>query len=93
MKIAGFDWDSGNWPKCGKHGVSREEIEQVWLGEPAIMADPNPDEPRVRAIGETDAGRYIFLVHIAGDQRPDQAPPISAHYIHQKEVDHYESQI
>jgi len=28
MKIAGFDWDDGNWPKCGKHGVSRTEIEQ-----------------------------------------------------------------
>ncbi|TBN45900.1 BrnT family toxin, partial [Paracoccus sediminis] len=25
MKIAGFDWDDGNWPKCGKHGVSRAE--------------------------------------------------------------------
>ena len=23
MKIAGFDWDAGNWPKCGMHGVSR----------------------------------------------------------------------
>ena len=32
MKIIGFDWDDGNWPKCGKHGVSREEIEQVQLG-------------------------------------------------------------
>jgi len=31
MEIAGFDWDSGNWPKCGKHGVSREEIERLFL--------------------------------------------------------------
>jgi uncharacterized DUF497 family protein len=62
MKISGFDWDSGNWPKCGKHGVSREEIEQVLLGEPAVMPDPCPDEPRMRAIGKTLAGRYVFLV-------------------------------
>ena len=62
MKIAGFDWDSGNWPKCGKHGLSRVEIEQVLLGKPAVMADPHPDEPRMRAIGRTDAGRYVFLI-------------------------------
>ncbi len=62
MKITGFDWDSGNWPKCGKHGVSREEIEQVLSGEPRVMADPTPDEARMRAIGKTQAGRYLFLV-------------------------------
>lgn len=66
MKIAGFDWDDGNWPKCGKHDVSRAEIEQVLLGEPAVMADPHPGEPRMRAI--------------------------SAGYMHQKEIDHYEQQ-
>jgi uncharacterized protein len=32
MHLDGFDWDSGNWLKCGKHGVAREEIEQVLLG-------------------------------------------------------------
>ena len=37
LKITGFDWDDGNWPKCGKHRVSREEIEQVLLGTPAVM--------------------------------------------------------
>lgn len=94
MKIAGFDWDSGNWPKCGKHGVSREEIEQVLLGEPAVMTDPSPDEPRMRAIGKTETGRYVFLVFMhrkIGDQT--KLRPISARYMHQKEVDHYESQI
>jgi uncharacterized DUF497 family protein len=94
MKIAGFDWDSGNWPKCGKHGVSREEIEQVLLGKPAVMADPHPDEPRMRAIGKTEAGRYVFLVFVlreVSDQT--RLRPISARYMHQKEVEHYERQI
>lgn len=93
MMIAGFDWDGGNWPKCGKHGVSQEEIEQVLLGAPAIMADPNPDEPRLRAIGKTAAGRYVFLVFISrviGSQT--KIRPISARYMHHKEVDHYENQ-
>ena len=30
MKFTGFEWDDGNWPKCGKHGVTREEIEQFF---------------------------------------------------------------
>ena len=91
MKIAGFDWDEGNWPKCGKHGVSREEIEQVLLGSPAVMADPHPDEPRLRAIGKTKAGRYVFLVFMLRQvEKNTMLRPISARYMHQKEIDHYE---
>jgi uncharacterized DUF497 family protein len=91
MKIGGFDWDSGNWPKCGKHGVSQEEIEQVLLGAPAVMADPHPEEPRMRAIGKTAAGRYVFLVVMYRDiDGQTKLRPISARYMHQREVDHYE---
>lgn len=94
MKVAGFDWDDGNWPKCGKHGVSREEIEQVLLGAPAVMADPHPEEPRMRAIGQTDAGRHVFLVFMLREiDGLSLFRPISARYMHQKEVDHYERQI
>ncbi len=93
MNIAGFDWDSGNWPKYGKHGVSREEIEDMLLNEPAVMADPHPGEARMRAIGKTAAGRYVFAVfmlrEIDGETR---LRPISARYMHKMEVDHYEGQ-
>lgn len=93
MKIVGFDWDDGNWPKCGKHGVSREEIEQVLLGEPAVMADPFPDEPRMRAIGKTQAGRYVFLAFMLRTiDGQAKLRPISARYMHPKEVAHYEGQ-
>ena len=91
MRITGFDWDGGNWPKCGKPGVSREEIEQVLLGEPAVMADPYPGEPRMRAIGKTSAGRYVFLAFMLRDVAGQtKLRPISARYMHQKEIDHYE---
>lgn len=93
MNVAGFDWDDGNWPKCGKHGVSREDIEYVLLGKPAVMADPHPEEPRMRAIGKTAAGRYVFLVFMLreiGGQT--MLRPISARFMHQKEVAHYENQ-
>ncbi len=94
MEITGFDWDDGNWPKCGKHGVSREEIEQVLLGKPAVMADPFPDELRMRAIGKTLAGRYVFLIVMVRESDGEtKLRPISARYMHKKEVDHYEDQI
>ena len=94
MKIEGFDWDDGNWPKCGKHGVSLEEIEQVLLGNPAVMPDPHPDEPRLRAIGRTKAGRFVFLVFmLRQDDIQTLLRPISARFMHQKEIDHYETQV
>ena len=94
MKTAGFDWDDGNWPKCGKHGLSRAEIEEVLLNTPAVMPDPHPEEPRMRAIGKTSAGRYVFLVFMIR-QFNDQffLRPISARFMHQKEIDHYENKI
>ncbi len=92
-KITGFDWDSGNWPKCGKHGVSREEIEQVLMGSPAVMPDPNPAEPRMRSIGKTLLGRYVFLVFMLRQVgAKTMLRPISARYMHKKEIDHYENQ-
>ena len=94
MKTAGFDWDDGNWPKCGKHGVSRAEIEDVLLNTPAVMPDPHPEEPRLRAIGKTFAGRYVFLVFMVRTF-DDQLflRPISARFMHQKEINHYENKI
>lgn len=91
MKISGFDWDDGNWPKCGKHGVSRDDIEQVLSASPAVMPDPHPSEPRMRAIGKTSTGRYVFLVFMRRDVAGQHLlRPISARYMHQKEIDHYE---
>jgi len=89
--VAGLDWDNGNWPKCGKHGVTKEEIEEVFHSSPVVMPDPHPDEPRMRAIGRTMAGRYLFLVFmfrfIDGQTF---IRPINARYMHRKEIDHYE---
>jgi uncharacterized protein len=89
---SGFDWDRGNWPKCGKHGVSQEEIEEVFEGTPAVMTDPHPDEPRMRGIGKTRSGRYVFLVFMLRTTHGRTLiRPISARYMHQKEISLYES--
>ncbi|MDN5850911.1 MAG: hypothetical protein L0H63_14955 [Nitrococcus sp.] len=64
------------------------------LGEPAVMADPCPDEPRKRAIEKTSEGRYVFLVFMLRDvEGQTMLRPISARYMRQKEIDRYESQI
>lgn len=90
-----FDWDDGNIAKCLKHGVSRADIEDVLNGEPRVIPDSYPVdiEPRFRAIGVTMAGRHVFIVFTFRD-RNDQmmVRPISARYMHAKEVQHYEGQ-
>ena len=64
---------------------------EVLSGTPAVMPDPFSEEPRMRAIGKTATGRYVFLVFmlrkIDGQTR---LRPISARYMHQKEIAHYE---
>lgn len=91
MNVSGFDWDLGHWPKCGKHGASRQEIEEVLLGTPAVMPDPNPVEPRLRTKGKTRSGRHVFLVFMLRHHDGGTfLRPISARYMHRKEVAHYE---
>jgi uncharacterized DUF497 family protein len=91
MKIAGFDWDTGNWPKCGKHGLSQAEIEEVFARTPAVLADPFPEEARMRAIGTTAAGRHVFVVfQLREVDGRTKLRPISARYMHPKEIAHYE---
>ncbi|MBL4757324.1 MAG: BrnT family toxin [Rhizobiales bacterium] len=93
MKILGFDWDTGNWPKCGKHGVSKSEIESVFKNGPAIQPDPFLHEERLRAIGRTDEGCFIFTVFMLRSiDDGDLIRPVSARYMHKKEIVSYERQ-
>lgn len=93
--VIGFDWDEGNWPKCGKHGVSRAEIEQAFVNGPAIHAHPGHsiDEQRLRAIGRNDEGRAIYVSFTIRHKRDgDYIRPVSARYMHGKEIERYERQ-
>jgi uncharacterized protein len=94
MVIAGFDWDDGNWPKCARHGVSRAEIEYVLTHTPAVFPDRSEAiEVRLNAIGRNDDGRYLFIVFTFRTKNANTLiRPISARYMHRKEVDHYERQ-
>lgn len=92
FRFDGFDWDDGNFDKCQKHGVAISEIEMLFRAEPLIGPDPNIEtEERFRAIGRIENGRYVFAVFtfrkIEGKKL---IRPISARYMHSKEVSHYE---
>ncbi len=91
----GFDWDKGNWPKCGKHGVSRTEIEAVFINGPAVYEHPGHsiDEQRLRAIGKNDEGRGIYVSFTIRQKQADGfIRPVSARYMHRKEIEYYERQ-
>jgi uncharacterized DUF497 family protein len=89
MEFEGFDWDEGNRAKCQKHGLSLAEIESVFASRVLILDDPGNSEaePRSRAIGVTAKGRRAF---VAFTRRGNLIRPISARYMHKKEIVRYE---
>lgn len=62
----GFEWDEGNAEKNWlRHGVSRGECEEFFFGAPLlVVADQGHSaaEDRFYALGQTDAGRGLFVV-------------------------------
>lgn len=93
--LAGFEWDLGNRQKCEKHGVSIAEIEELFGGAVAVQPDPahSTGEERFKAIGQTAAGRHVFVafaIRPRGEIRLIR--PISARYMHRKEIEHYEAE-
>jgi uncharacterized protein len=93
MQFSGFDWDDGNWPKCGKHGVSKTEIESLLLSKPFVLPDRTPGltETRYNAVGLNAEERYLFIVlTLRRNEIGTFARPISARYMHEKESSRYE---
>jgi hypothetical protein len=92
--FAGFDWDAGNSGKCRQHGVTREVIEELFLRPLASAPDPlhSVQEERFKAIGRSREGRYVMVVFTVR-HRGEEAlvRPISARYMHRKEIETYEN--
>ncbi len=97
MKFDGFDWDSGNRAKCQKHGVSIAEIESLFLvGTPLVGPDVlhSSKEQRFRAVGRTIKKRYLFIVFtLRNNGETLLIRPISARYMHTKEINAHEKEI
>jgi uncharacterized DUF497 family protein len=90
-----FDWDSGNRDKCTEHGLSLEEMEFVLRGELRVFPDlaHSASETRFLAIGRNSAGWHVFVAFTLRRRETERlVRPISARYLHQSEVHHYEAQ-
>jgi uncharacterized protein len=95
MRVAGFDWDEGNRSECRKHSVSTSAIESIFHSPIAVVPDPehSESEERFKAIGKTNRGRGIFVVFTFRTRRGETfIRPISARYMHSKEMEHYEKE-
>jgi|SRR5580692_9322501 uncharacterized DUF497 family protein len=94
--IAGFDWDHGNRDKCQKHGVPIAVIEGLFDRPVAVFPDPvhSTTERRFKAIGRTGDGRGVLIVFtLRTKSGAEFIRPVSARYMHLKEVVHVEEAI
>src|SRR5215475_8464285 len=90
-----FDWDSGNRAHCQKHGVSIAEIEALFRGAPRVAPDPKHAqlEDRLIAVGRTAQGRPLFVAFTIREKFGQRViRPVSARYLHEKEIRNYEAQ-
>ena len=81
-----FDWDDGNWPKCGKHGLSQPEIEAAFHAPSARFVPlEHAIEERWMLIAFSD-GRWMSVIFT---RRNDRVRPISAKPMHLRDVRRY----
>jgi hypothetical protein len=95
LHFDGFDWDRGNTAKCQKHGLSTALIESLFARPLAIVpsAAGSREESRSCAVGQTGNGRRVFLVFTLRRKSDKQLiRPISARYMHKKEIESYEKE-
>jgi uncharacterized protein len=93
MEFSGFHWDYGNRSKCQKHGVSIDEIEELFQQEVYVEPDPrhSKDEERFKAIARSAKGRAVFVVFTMREREGSRLiRPISARPMHRKEIRAYE---
>jgi len=94
-RIAGFEWDEANQEKYRKHGVSLAEIEALFRRPLAVFPDPahSGSETRFKAIGTTDKERSVLIVFTVRKRGGETLlRPISARYMHRREVEYYEKE-
>ncbi|MBI4731732.1 MAG: BrnT family toxin [Chloroflexi bacterium] len=72
-QLTGFDWGAGNRDKnWQKHQVSTGECEEVFFNLPLLFGDSpgrSANEKRYFALGQTNAGRLIFIAFTVRDEK------------------------
>jgi|SRR5688500_14371788 uncharacterized DUF497 family protein len=91
--VSRYEWDAGNLDKCQKHGVTVTEVEHALDGDPFLVPDyqHSDNEDRNIAVGFNRSGRPVFVVFTIRlkDER-EVIRPLSARYMHRKEIEKYE---
>ena len=94
LEFSGFDWDEGNTQNCLKHGVTKEEIEDLFLSEGIYLSKDSEHsnyERPMQVYGKTEQGKFLFVAFTFREiTNKIFVRPISARYMHDKEVRKYE---
>jgi uncharacterized protein len=89
------DWDNGNGTTCQRYGGSLAGIEGLFASDPGLAPDVrrSADEDRLVAVGRNDAGRPLFVAFTIGVKEGRRLlRPVSARYMHAKEIARYATQ-
>ena len=73
-----FDWDDGNWPKCGKHGLTKTEIEAAF-GAPSarfILVEHKTEERWMLVAFSNGRWMNVIFTRRRGAVRPISAKPM-----------------
>jgi uncharacterized DUF497 family protein len=63
--VSGFNWDDENISHIARHGVTPEEIEEVFNGAAEFAFNYTKDgEERYQAFGVTARGRYLTVGYV-----------------------------
>jgi len=84
--VVGFNWDDGNiYKNEKKHGLKRQEIEEVFFNEPLLIKEDfkhSLNEERCFALGITNNGKRVYVVFT---KRGEFIRVISARLMNKKE--------
>lgn len=90
-QLSGFEWDENNREKnWEKHGVLASECEDIFFNLPLVIrvdTSHSQNEPRYYALGQTLAGRRLYIVFTIGGEN---IRVISARDMSRKERNAYE---
>ena len=86
MQFDAIIWDldddpDGNVEHCAEHGVSKEEVEEVF--ENVTDEDTSASSGRPVAFGDTRAGRHLMVVYDVVDD--DTVYPITAYEVPERQ--------
>ena len=65
IRITGFEWDEYNEEHIAEHSVTPDEVEACFFN-PYILKRKKRGKRRYYLYGQTDGGRYLFIVCLAG---------------------------